>query len=280
MKALWFSNTPGIGAEYLSKDDKIKGTGGWIYSLNSVLQSKVELSLVFHYPYKMDYFTYQQTNFYPVYTGNIIIENLKRRFLGKVYDADFLTEYLSIIEKIKPDLIHIHGTENSFLSILGKTNIPIVISIQGNLTVIAHKYISGFHGKQISQKSDGINIKTLLFGRNSFRKNLSNFKKMAVIEQSHLKFAKNIIGRTDWDRRITRVLAPKSEYYIGNEILRHRFYETQWNNIYTTGKLIVFTTSGNNYYKGFETLCHAIHLLNGIGIDVEWRVAGDRKSVV
>ena len=39
-------------------------------------------------------------------------------------------------------------------------------------------------------------------------------------------------------------------------------------------KIILFTTNGDNYYKGFETLCHSLTLLNEIGIHVEWRIAG------
>lgn len=274
MKVLWFSNTPALGEEYFNKEIKIKGSGGWMCTLNKLLQNKVELSVAFHYPYKKEVFHYQQTKYYPVYTGNIILENLKKRFFNKIYDEDFLPEYLNIIENVNPEIIHIHGTENSFLCILGKTKVPVVVSIQGNLTVIHHKFFSGFHGKYINKKHEDFNIKTFLFGRNSFRKVFINLKSMSVIEQKQLKHAKHIIGRTDWDRRITRVLAPESKYYIGNEMLRDGFYENQWDNKITSGKIIIFTTNGNSYFKGFEMLCHALHLLNNLGIDVEWRVAG------
>lgn len=278
MKVLWFSNTPALGVEYLNKNSKTRGTGGWMYSLNSALQEMVDLSVVFHYPYKIDSFSYQKTSYFPVYTGNIIKDNLERRILGKVRDDDFLPEYLSIIAKVNPDIIHIHGTENSFLSIIGKTDIPVAVSIQGNLTVYTLKYLSGFHGKYMNIKSGNLNFKSLIFGRNSFRKGYNNMRKMAAIERKHLKRAKYIIGRTDWDRRITRVLAPKSEYYIGNEMLRDAFYNNEWKNPYKSGTLKLFTTNGNNYYKGFETLCHSLHLLNEIGINVEWRVAGIAKG--
>jgi glycosyltransferase involved in cell wall biosynthesis len=274
MKVLYFSNTPALGSDYINKDAKIKGTGGWLYSLNEVIQKKVDLSLAFHYPYNKESFKYQKTEYYPIYTGNIIVENLKRGFLGKVYDTNFLNQYLKIIDDVKPDIIHIHGTENSFLCILGKINIPIVISIQGNLTVYQHKYIAGYYGNFIKQKNDSITLKSSVFGRNSFYKSYKNMQKMAKIEQKYLKLAKNIIGRTDWDRRITSVLAPKSKYYIGNEILRDGFYLEKWSNTYQKGKVILFTTNGDNYYKGFETICQTLSLLNDLGLQVEWRIAG------
>jgi glycosyltransferase involved in cell wall biosynthesis len=278
MKVLYFSNTPALGSDYINKDAKIKGTGGWLYSLNEVIQKKVDLSLAFHYPYNKESFKYQKTEYYPIYTGNIIVENLKRGFLGKVYDTNFLNQYLKIIDTVKPDIIHIHGTENAFLCILGKVNVPVVISIQGNLTVIQHKYLAGYYGNFIKQKNDRITLKSLVFGRNSFNKGYKTMQKMAKIEQSHLKYAKNIIGRTAWDSRITSVLSPKSTYYSGNEMLRDKFYTSKWNNNYESGKIILFTTSGNSYYKGFETLCHCLNILNDRGLSIEWRVAGISKD--
>jgi glycosyltransferase involved in cell wall biosynthesis len=278
MKVLYFSNTPALGSDYINKDAKIKGTGGWMYTLNEVIQDKVDLSLVFHYPYHKEVFKYQKTQYYPIYTGNIIVENLKKRFIGKIYDTDFLDQYLRIIDTVKPDIIHIHGTENAFLCILGKVNVPVVISIQGNLTVIQHKYLAGYYGKFITQKNDRITLKSLVFGRNSFNKRYKTMQKMAKIEQSHLKYAKNIMGRTAWDKRITSVLSPKSTYYSGNEMLRDKFYTSKWNNSYNSGKIILFTTSGNSYFKGFETLCHCLNVLNEIGLSIEWRVAGISKD--
>jgi glycosyltransferase involved in cell wall biosynthesis len=281
MKVLWFSNTPALGADFLNKGNLTKGTGGWLYSLNTALQAKVDLSISFHYPYNIPEFVYQKTNFYPIYTGNIIIENLKKRILGKIYDVEFLGEYLKVIEKVKPDIIHIHGTENSFLCLFGNVNVPIVVSIQGNLNVYYHKFLEGFHGKFLRLKNERINLKTILFGRKSFHKGHQTMGKMAIIERKHLGLARYILGRTEWDRRITSILAPESKYYIGNEMLREAFYKYSWNNPYISGKLIIFTTNSDNYYKGFETLCYALSLLVRIGIEIEWRVAGvDQKSLI
>jgi glycosyltransferase involved in cell wall biosynthesis len=278
MKVLWFSNTPALGSEYLNINSAIKGTGGWIHALNKAIQEEVKLSVAFHYPYAVPKFTFYKTDYHPIYTGNIIIQNFKKRFLGKVYDQDFLENYLKIIEEVKPDVIHIHGTENSFLCILEKTRIPIVISIQGNLNAIHHKFISGFHGKYLKVINEKITVKSLVFGRNNFKKGYLNMQKMAVLEKNHLRYSQHIIGRTDWDKRITRILAPDSRYFQGNELLRNGFYEKHWNNEFTTGKIVLFTTSGDRYYKGFETICQALTLLNELGLAVEWRVAGVSES--
>jgi glycosyltransferase involved in cell wall biosynthesis len=61
-------------------------------------------------------------------------------------------------------------------------------------------------------------------------------------------------------------------------MLRDKFYTSKWNNNYESGKIILFTTSGNSYYKGFETLCHCLNILNDRGLSIEWRVAGISKD--
>lgn len=272
MKVLWFSNTPALGQGYLNQ--QLKGTGGWMAALDKCIQEKVELSVAFTYPYSIAPFKYGKTMYYPVYSGNILIENLKQRWLNKVYDLDFLTQYMEIIETVKPDIIHIHGTENSFSCIIEKVSVPVVVSIQGNLTVYYQKFRSGLFGEYIRTTIPSFNLKNFLFGSHSFNRSFKKLGKMSSIEQRNLRKTRYIIGRTDWDRRITRVLAPKSKYFVVNEALRDSFYLNKWQKDEISTKLIIHTTNGNSYYKGFETLCCALDLLNKNGLDVEWRVAG------
>jgi len=96
-------------------------------------------------------------------------------------------------------------------------------------------------------------------------------------ETRNLKKCKYVIGRTDWDFRITRVLAPESKYFHGDEVLRNAFYTNQWKSNFTE-KLIIHTTNGNSPYKGFETICQSLSLLVNKGLDIEWRVAGIKEK--
>lgn len=274
MKVLWFSNTPALGIEFLSKESKIKGTGGWMSVLNEMMKNQVDLHIVFHYPYKEEFFQYESTKYYPIYTGNILYNLLKTRFYKKVNDDKYLHFYLNVIKEVNPDIIHIHGTENSFLCILNQTTIPTVVSIQGNLTVLNYKFFSGFNGKFLNRKKCK-SLKEFALGPKYFKQSKSKLSKMAQIEQGRMKDIKYIVGRTDWDYRITRVLSPNSQYFKGEELLREAFYINSWDNLYQKeGKLIIFTTNGDSYYKGIETVFHSINLFQGIGIDIEWRIAG------
>jgi glycosyltransferase involved in cell wall biosynthesis len=272
MKVLWFSNSPAAAFS-----ESIKGTGGWMVALDKAIQDKVELHIAFHYPYKQACFSNGYSWYYPIYSGNIVLTRIQRRLFPWVH-RDFTEEYLKIIRQVSPDIIHIHGSENDYHCIVGKTDVPIVISIQGNPTVYSEKYFSGFHGKYLYTKSESLSFKSFVLGRFSFAEGLRNLLWQSGLERKNLPYVKNIIGRTDWDRRITRVLSPDSRYFVVNEVLRESFYNHQWHMASPNKKLIIHTTNDNNYYKGFETLCRALVFLNSIGLNVEWRVAGIAKD--
>lgn len=280
IKILWFSNTAASGLEFLQKDSKTKGTGGWMNSLNNALKDKVDLSIAFHYPYKKNSFEYKNTKYYPIYNGNIYIELIKNRFSVSVPDGKYLNDYLHIIQEVQPDIIHIHGTESDFLSILKYVQIPTVVSIQGNISVLNHKFFAGFNGKYLG-RTKKFSLKDFLVGTKTFKKNKHFLSKRALIEKKGMLDIPFIIGRTKWDYRITRILSPKSIYFQGEELLRDSFYKYKWNNVYQGGKLVVFTTNGDNYYKGIETVFYAITLLQNIGVDIEWRIAGiNERSLI
>lgn len=271
MKVLWFSNTPANSDEYFNKE--LAGTGGWMKSLDKAIQEKLELHVAFYHKPKCENFSYGNTCYYPIpkYTNYFGI--LRERIFNTVEDTEHLPVYLNIIQQVQPDIIHIHGTENSFGCIIGETEIPVVVSIQGNITVCFHKFCSGIEKKYLKLKNFDIsNYKTVLFP-SAFKNSYNKFAKMRKREQKNLKGCKNVIGRTGWDRRISRILAPESTYFHNDEILRDQFYCAEWNPS-ERRKIILHTTNSNNFYKGFETICSCLHELNNLRVEVEWRIAG------
>jgi glycosyltransferase involved in cell wall biosynthesis len=118
-------------------------------------------------------------------------------------------------------------------------------------------------------------ISKLLVNNYTIDKNKFNYK--AKREQNHLLNCKYVIGRTAWDYRITRVLAPKSKYYHNDEIIRGGFYVKKWD-IHRNDSLTIHSTTGPAFYKGFETICQTISILNRLGINHEWRIAGLKEN--
>jgi glycosyltransferase involved in cell wall biosynthesis len=276
MKVLWFSNTPANATQFL-KDGLV--SGGWLKSLDIALAAKIELHIAFYYPKRNDSFKYLNTTYHPIGRKNWKLKALTGIFWEKLIDQQDLPKYLKIINLVEPDIIHIHGTENPFSCIIPNTNIPVVVSIQGCVTVINHKFCSGF-------TKSNLLVSYLNFGKSiwqyiqqkSFIRIWKQQKEMKVIEQHNLKNAKYLIGRTAWDKRITSVLAPHSIYYHCDELLRNAFYGQIWES-HKREKLIIHTTTGNSPFKGFETICEALFELNCIpDIKVEWQIAGIRAD--
>jgi glycosyltransferase involved in cell wall biosynthesis len=103
------------------------------------------------------------------------------------------------------------------------------------------------------------------------------FKKQGLRERRIFQLSKNFIGRTDWDRRISKILSPHSNYFHNDEILRDSFYETEWNNKLSS-TLNLFTTNGPTIYKGIETIIYCASLLESYGIKFNWQIAGINKN--
>jgi glycosyltransferase involved in cell wall biosynthesis len=277
VKVLWFSNTCANAAGYLN-DDFVRG--GWLQSLDRHIQEHVDLHVAFYY-HKLDSaFKYGNTTYHPINPVNWKLRTIKNNLFGQVVDEEELSDYLKIIDFVKPDLIHIHGTESPFRCILNKIKIPVVFSIQGNLTVCAHKYTSGIELKYLSSHDYNLKggIKNILFSK-SFKYARKILIKNSLNELRDLQFCKNVIGRTDWDRRISSVMAPGRNYYHNDEILRDIFYDEKWSLPERTDKFIIQSIAGNSPLKGFETICEALFEINRTGIaNVEWRVAGIEDS--
>lgn len=275
MRILWFTNTYANAAEHLKRGPV---GGGWLQALDAVLQQHVDLSIAFHYPKPMRMFKFGGTTYYPITPSNWKFRLLADNILTHVYDEEFLDDYLGLIEKLKPDLIHIHGTENPFGCIIGRTKIPVVVSIQGNITVYKHKYCSGLEDKyfKIRQLVDW-RRSNYIFKSRLFYNQYKKLEKMVPVEQRNMKNCRFILGRTDWDRRIGSVLAPGAKYFHGDEMLRDEFYDRRWSPVQNDFTLIHSTTT-NGYYKGFETICESLSLLNNLGFNVRWQVAGINES--
>lgn len=267
MRILWFSNTPANAESFFNINRK--GTGGWMQALDKALQDKIELHVAFYHSYP-ESFKYLNTTYHPIKRFKNKYSKWVHLFFNKVLDRQNVDQYIKIIEKVNPDIIHIHGTESSFGVVTELTQVPIVLSIQGNITVYRHKYYSGIP-KKFGKNTLMQNLQCRYV--KSFNDNFRQFIKQEENEQKYFPNFKHIIGRTDWDKRISRLLAPMSKYYHVDEILRDTFYVNKWE-MTENKKLIVHSTTGNTYYKGFETIARAVSLLNNAKIDVMWQLAG------
>ena len=276
IKVLWLSPTPCGAIEKISPNIV---TGGWMQSLEEemVKNPEIELHVAFYTGVKLEAFKYKSTYYHPLFrknTGSKLQRLFNRALPDKNKDKRELDEIYKIVQTINPDIIHVHGTEDNWGMIQKYTTIPTVVSIQGLLLPISEKYFSGIPKWDVFW-NEGI-ISKLLF--NSVLLSYRKMKKSEDREQEILRLSRNIIGRTDWDRRITRVLAPDSEYFVGNEMLRSIFYNARWEKKEFSPKLRIVSSCSNGVYKGLETIVKTATVLNKYGILFEWIVIGQKDS--
>jgi glycosyltransferase involved in cell wall biosynthesis len=272
-KVLWFTNTPSLAANYTNEKVLI---GGWIESLEAELSTITDLELGIAFKWSNtggQQFKIGKTTYYPI-KRNLSknkIKNLINRWSPSINDAENIEQYLEIIKQFKPDIIHIFGTESNFGLIVSKTSIPCIIHIQGNLTVINHKWFSGISKSDVIRYSKKWN---LVKGYGLFHTYFV-YQLEAEREKDIFQECKLFMGRTDWDRRITLALSPGSKYFHCDEILRKEFYLKQWHPN-DSKDYIILTTIRNNIYKGLETIfdCKKILTESMKEINIIWKVVG------
>jgi len=278
MKVLWFTNTACNAGEYL----KLKNyRGGWLDSLDLQIQktNNIDLNIAFYHYNFLEPFNYLNSHYYPI-LSNKKKRNKFRRYINRFKSDTIWHEdidlYLQIINNVQPDIIHVHGTENPFGLLYNYIDIPIVISIQGIVTVYNHKYFSGIPKKHILK---GNTLRKHIKG-DSFLFKYKKFESLVPREKQILLFSKFIIGRTNWDRRVGMVLSPRAKYFHCDEILRGAFYESIWNNNSIDNKFIIHSTIGNFFYKGLETIYETATILRNLRFSFEWNIAGLYKDSI
>ena len=210
MKVLWFVNTSG-NSKILNSNNR----GGWISSLETAILRNSDTELALAFPSET---TYHEKCARVTYYGlevkyNTKIKRLFQRYLKKLPNEIHIEKIINVINEFKPEIIHIHGTENLFGLIIDKVKIPTIVSIQGNITVISKKYFSGI-SREDTLRNTGV-LDYLAKADLIFKYKM--FLKQSIREQKILKSVKYVIGRTDWDRRICRVLAPDLNIFMGTK---------------------------------------------------------------
>lgn len=273
-RILWFSHNDCGYNKLVNKVDNPIHTGTWTEAILNAFKNndKFELAVAFRSKNNNKRLIIEGVRYFPISTktSKYKISRVLRKSQHRIPWYDEMDDYRSVIEDFKPDLIHIFGTEENFGFITDVTQIPVVISIQGNLTVYTWKYFSGLSKWQLFSS---FYFKKLIRFSTSYS-HYMHFRKKAAREKEILKNIKYIIGRTDWDRRITRVLSPNSVYFHNDEVLRDQFYKEPIVNIPNSNELIITTMSGPAVYKGLETVCKAVSILNDLDINFIWNIGG------
>lgn len=276
MKVLWFSLSP---CNSIKRNNSTHVIQGWMVSLeNEIKKCKdIQLEVAFFTEKDEKPFKFEGVKYYPmrkhILKQNNGINRIIERYISlKKKDDNAIKIMLEVVKQSDPDIIHIHGTEESFGLIQDKIKkIPIVFSIQGLIAPYTEKYFSGISYSDAKKYESFIDkIKQV-----SVVNNYKSFLYRSVRENHYLSKANYIFGRTFWDRNCTLSLNPKRKYYVVNEILRPEFYAKQWKGFISDNKLKIVSTISGGIYKGFETVLKTAEILKRHShLEFEWHIAG------
>lgn len=265
MKILWITNILFPEAEQLlTGSGELRASGGWMLgSANALVQNEAVELYVASLSTKVNKLVKlegKQITYFilPMGKGNLR------------YNDEYCSYWVQVKDAIKPDVVHIHGTEYShglaYMTACGSEN--VVISIQG-LTSAYYYYYYGMTKKDIYMN---LTFRDII--RGSILKGQKQFKQRAAYEIEMIKNAKHIIGRTSWDRARTWAINPCAEYHFCNETLRPEFYDgSEWN-YNKCDKHTIFLSQAGYPIKGLHQVLKAMPIILRHYPDASIRVAG------
>lgn len=267
MRVLWFSVTPSLFNPYSNTHNG----GGWIASLEQIVRNMPEVELGIAFYFRSDCNVYENGGV-KYYT----LPNDSRGALAKWWKPEKTEErvkrYLKIIDDFRPNIIQIFGSENDFGLICGKTNVPVVIHLQGSLPPYQNALFP-----------IGMNIYDFIFGHGlKFHRRLiglrsnKSFKRNAKREIGILKACSHFMGRTEWDQNLIKLFNPKANYYHCEEALRDSFisFGKIWKGI-GNGKVRIISVISTPWYKGADLILKTAKILSQhTHLDFEWNVYG------
>jgi glycosyltransferase involved in cell wall biosynthesis len=275
MKILFFSPVK----INLSGQD-IKGTGNWVNSLiEAMTKISPEIKICVAYHCK------KIRNISISDNDNILIAVIptrhNRTIAGKIYDnwivkdhyKNSLKDYLNIIKQFEPDLIQLFGLEHPYIRIIGETDIPVVIHLQG---MIGPYYIKDLSNKRFSHwaRIKAMGLRNLLIGNFLSLQNIG-IRRHLKLEESLYHKIQYVFGRTEWDRMFSKAISPNAKYFFCQEILRAVFYDNIWKpNNNKTFK--IFSTLSCSPRKNIDIVFRSAKILekNHPNFDFQWQIAG------
>lgn len=265
MKILWLTNIPLPEACQLMNETP-SPFGGWLInaSKNLSTQENIELSIAFP---KVNSNVVQQLNGKKI--NFFTFPAVQVKDMKSIHQSNI---FKSILAEVKPDIVHIFGTEFphslAMVNICKKQGIKTVINIQGLVSVIAKHYTVNLPIKV--QKR--FTLKDFLKQDNILQQQ-KKLERKGILEVEAIKKVDHIIGRTTWDRACTYHINPNANYYFCNETLREEFYKHQWT-IEKCEKYTIFVSQAAYPIKGLHNMLEALPLILKKYPDTKLYIAG------
>jgi glycosyltransferase involved in cell wall biosynthesis len=202
-------------------------------------------------------------------------ERVAQRWLELTEPSVDLRRCRELVRRTDPSVVHVHGTESALGLLAESSPHPLVVSIQGLLTVCRLMDRRGLDSYLRRSLSPG----AFLRGSGYVFQRLE-LRHWSARERRILAACRHVIGRTRFDEDVVGVLNSQAVYHHCDEVLRPAFRQRRWEAADAVpGR--VFSTVREYARKGVGTLLEATALLRDAHATrlapghVHLRVAGD-----
>lgn len=241
-KILWISNL--IFPEIAKKlGIPINPAGGWMLRSSELLSQESDINLTVAAPFSG--------------INEIMHISCDRKEFYLFPKENYISSYHFLKKTINPDVIHVFGTELphawSVLEVFDRNR--VVFSLQGIVSEYSKYYFSELPFDIINRQ--GIYE---IVTRSSIKKDAKSFSLRGIEEKKLLGNARNVIGRTNWDKAVAKSINNDLNYYLCNETLRESFYGPEWD-INNVEPYSIFVSQGGYPIKGIHFAIEALSLI-------------------
>lgn len=267
MKVLWITNILFPEAEEILTGNGVhKSSGGWMIGAAEALLTNIEVELYVATVSRL--VTELKTLNGKSITYYVIPYGKGNEKINKAY----IPYWKLINDNIKPDIVHIHGTEYShgYSYILACGNDNVVVSIQGLVSACAQYYYCGMSLRDIIYN---ISLRDIV--KRTHLLVHKAYQNRAKCEIMLLRSVNHVIGRTSWDKARTWSINSKAKYHFCNEILRTEFYTGNEWSIQNCDLHSIFFSQAGYPIKGLHQVLKAIKIVREHYPDAKLRIAGN-----
>lgn len=262
IRLLMLAGTPGL----YGNNSGYNG-GGWIVSLEKELLEKhsEELELGLAWPTDTSSKdTLDDVDYYGIPQPKHIIIRTEDK------EKKFCNDISYVIDDFKPDVILCFGTENGLALADTITDIPVLIHLQG----ILNPYFETWMPNRMTWKDYIANNPRNII-------DYLHLKAQMKRELKTMQACKFFLGRTEWDKNISKLVSPNSKYFYCSEMLRPEIYNSKriWEPNRDKGAIKIVSVISGPTYKGGDVVLRAANLLKQFGNqDFEWNIYGFNPS--
>jgi glycosyltransferase involved in cell wall biosynthesis len=189
-----------------------------------------------------------------------------------------ILEIQRIVDGIKPDIIHIWGSENywGLLTARGYIKGNIILEIQGLKFAIAKYFYSGLSLQDILKC---FGFTKFLKPSNSLISSKYRFEQWGKFEKEMLMKHRIISTQSNWVRAHVKDVNPLAQIFNTSILLRTEFREAdKWESDNCVCFQIFTSTSSETSYKGFHILLDVIAILKKRYPQIRLCISGSPKS--